>query len=193
VALLNYGGVRKGLAAGNITVGDVLEVMPFANTLVLVDLTGAELKQALEEDIDFLIAKFGLSANAMPYLGGAIMTVQPTADNGSRITALAIKDSDGSYQPLDPGKVYRTVTNAFIANGGDGFTAIKNAAGFRSDTGVIDSDAFRDYLKIRATVRNPTEQRITILPTAALLPVAALGAADGYGRDLLPQFASMGH
>jgi 5'-nucleotidase len=169
VALLNYGGVRKGVAAGNITVGDVLEVMPFANTLVLVDLTGAELKQALEEDIAFLISKFGLSANAMPYLGGAIMTVQPTAANGSRVTALAIKDSDGIYQPLDPGKVYRTVTNAFVANGGDGFTAIKNAAGFRSDTGIIDSDAFRDHLKKLGTIRNPTEQRITILPAVALL------------------------
>jgi 5'-nucleotidase len=56
------------------------------------------------------------------------------------------------------------VANAFVANGGDGFVTLKNAAGFRSDTGIIDSDAFRDYLKSLGSVSNPTEQRIRILP-----------------------------
>lgn len=164
VALLNYGGIRKGLAAGTVSVGDLLEVMPFHNTLVLVDLTGAELQQALEEDIDFLIAKYRPGQHAMPYLGGALMTVRPTAARGSRILSLAIRDANGFYQPLQPATVYRTVTNVFVAGGGDGFAAIKNAAGFRTDTGIIDSDAFREYLKKLGTVSNPAEKRIIILP-----------------------------
>jgi 5'-nucleotidase len=181
-AILNYGGVRKSLTTGSITVGDVLEVMPFANTLVLVDLTGTELKQALEEDIDFLITKYGVNANAMPYLGGSIMAVRPSGIKGSRVTSLSIKDNNGVYQPLEPGTIYRTVVNAFVANGGDGFTPIKNAGGFRNDTGIIDSDAFRDYLKKLGTLSNPIEQRITILPPEALLSHFTFGAADSYYR-----------
>jgi 5'-nucleotidase len=161
-AVLNYGAMRKSLMAGDITLGDVVEVMPFANTLVLADLTGAELKQALEEDIDFLISKYGLASHAMPYLGGAVMTVRPTAAKGARVTSLSIMGDRGVYQPVQPDKRYRIVVNAFIANGGDGFAAIRNGAGFRNDTGIIDSDAFRDYLKSKGTLSNPTEQRVIV-------------------------------
>ncbi len=164
LAILNYGGVRKSLMAGEISVGDILEVMPFANTLVLIDLTGAELKQALEEDIDFLITKYGIHSNDMPYLGGAVMTVRPSAATGLRVTALAIKDGDGVYQPVQPAKVYRAVVNAFVAAGGDGFDTIRKTTGFRSDTGIIDSDAFRDYLKKLGSVYNPTEKRVIVMP-----------------------------
>lgn len=180
LAILNYGGVRKGFAAGTISVGDLLEVMPFGNILVLVDLSGAELKQALEEDIDFLIAKFGKEQKVMPYLAGASMTVSLSAAKGSRIVSLSIKDAHGTYQPVQPGTVYRTVTNAFVAGGGDGFTSIKKASGFRTDTGIIDSDAFREYLKRLGTVANPTEQRIIMLQTGQELAWLSQGVADGY-------------
>jgi 5'-nucleotidase/UDP-sugar diphosphatase len=165
VALLNNGGIRKDLLAGMISVGDVLEVMPFGNTLALVDLTGAELQTALEEGIDFLLQKYPeQNPPAMPCLAGASFSVRPAAAKGTRISALAVKDHDGAYQPVNSGAVYRTVVNAFMAGGGDGFATVKNASDFRSDTGIIDSDAFRDYLKSLGSVSNPTEQRIVILP-----------------------------
>ncbi len=165
VALLNNGCVRKDLFAGTISVGDVLEVMPFSNTLVLIDLTGAELQTALEEVIEYPLQKYPeQDPRAMPYLAGASFSVRPTASRGTRVSALAVKDHNGVYQPVDPGAVYRTVVNAFVAAGGDGFATVKNASGFRSDTGIIDSDAFRDYLKGIGSVSNPTEQRIKILP-----------------------------
>lgn len=170
VGILNYGGVRRGLATGTVTVGDVLEVLPFANTLVLADLTGDQLRQALEDDIDFLITKFGMQAPAMPYLSGATMTVCLTGVKGRRITSLAIKDANGKLQPVQPDKIYRSVVNAFVAGGGDGFGVIRNSTGFRDDTGIIDSDAFRDYLKNRGRVSNPAEQRIIILPAGESHP-----------------------
>lgn len=165
VALINNGGIRKDLLAGTISVGDVIEVLPFGNTLILLDLTGAELKMALEEGIDFLLQRYpGQNPPAMPYLAGASFSVRPAAAKGMRVSALAIKDEKGVYQPVNSGAVYRIVANAFVAGGGDGFAMVKNASGFRSDTGIIDSDAFRDYLKSLGSVSNPTEQRITILP-----------------------------
>ena len=164
LAIINFGGVRRGFKAGAISVGDILEVMPFSNTLVLVDLTGAELKQAFEDAFDYLAQRYGANSRAMPYLGNAAMTVHLAAAKGVRVTALAVKDKEGAYQPVQPAKIYRTVVNAFVAGGGDGFAVIKNAAGFRSDTGIIDSDALRDYLKKLGKIHNPAERRIVFLP-----------------------------
>lgn len=161
VAILNNGGVRKDLAAGSISVGDVLEVMPFANTLVLLDLSGAELKEALEGDIDFLISR--KYPSPYPYVAGLRFTVARNADKGWRVTALAVRDDAGAYQPLLPDAIYRCVVSNFVAGGGDGFTSIRNAKGFRSDSGIIDSDALRDHLTALGSVRKPTEQRVTEL------------------------------
>jgi len=165
VAILNYGGVRKDLLLGPISVGDLLEVMPFANSLVLVDLTGAELQRALEEDLDFLLTKYGSQTQPpLPYVAGIKLSVTPSATKGRRVGALAVQGADGDYLPIDPTATYRTVVNAFVAGGGDGFTTIKHAQGFRSDTGIIDSDAFRDHLQLLGTVQNPTAPRILVTP-----------------------------
>lgn len=164
LAILNYGGVRRDLLAGNIAVSDVLEVIPFANSLVLVDLSGAELQDALEEDLDFLLTKYGNQVpTPLPYVAGIGFSVNPSAPRGSRISMLAVKEADGSFRPINRTAIYRTVVNAFIANGGDGFTPIRNAKGFRTDTGIIDSDAFRDYLHALGTVHPVTEERIRII------------------------------
>ncbi len=161
VAILNNGGVRKDLLAGSISVGDVLEVMPFANTLVLLDLSGAQLKEALEGDIDFLISK--KYPSPYPYLAGLRMTVAPNAASGQRVTALAVKDDGGVFQPLRPDAIYRCVVSNFVAGGGDGFASIRNAKGFRSDSGIVDADALRDHLKALSIVRKPSEQRVKVL------------------------------
>jgi 5'-nucleotidase len=82
-ALLNNGGIRKDLFAGKISVSDVLEVMPFGNTLVLVDLTGAEMKTALEEGIDYRLQKYpGQNPPGMPYVAGIRFSVRPAAPGG---------------------------------------------------------------------------------------------------------------
>ncbi|MEI6213638.1 MAG: bifunctional metallophosphatase/5'-nucleotidase [Desulfuromonadales bacterium] len=179
VAILNYGGVRKDLLSGPVSVGDVLEVMPFANTLVLADLSGEELKNALEEDIDFLLTKFGnVSPPALPYVAGITFTVTMSAAKGNRVGKLMIKGG-GDYAPVNLSATYRTVVNAFEAGGGDGFISIRNARGFRTDTGIIDSDAFRSYLNSLGTVRNPAEKRIIVVPNVAP-QTASFNYADGY-------------
>lgn len=172
LAVLNYGAVRRDLLAGIISVADVLEVMPFGNTLVLVELTGAELKNALEEGIEFLQAKHGRNAKALPHVAGMSFTVTPSADRGDRVGALSIRGSDGSYRPIEPSANYRTVVNSFLAGGGDGFSTLRNAGGYRNETGILDSDAFRDHLKKLGTLRNPAEQRIRVIgaPATSMTP-----------------------
>lgn len=163
-AVLNVGGIRRDLARGDITVGDVLEVMPFANTLVLVDLAGAELKAAIEQGIDFQMKRYpGYDPPPVPYVGGMKFSLSTSEPSGKRVSNLQIRDGL-VYKPMKDEALYRVVVNAFMAGGGDGFDAIKNASGFRSDTGVIDSDAFRDHLAALEEVANPVEERIAILP-----------------------------
>lgn len=162
--LLNYGGIRRDLQQGDIAAGDVLEVMPFANTLVLVDLSGVELKTALEQGVDFLMRRYGASLPHMFYVAGMTFSVCRQAAMGARVSNLAIRDAGGFYRPVQDAAVYRIVVNSFVANGGDGFAAINTASRFRRDTGIIDSDAFLSHLGTLVTVRNPTEVRITLLP-----------------------------
>lgn len=187
VALLNYGGVRKDLLAGMISVADVLEVMPFGNTLVVVDLTGEELKNALEDDLEFLLNKYGHAPLALPHVAGIRFTVTPSAARGARIGSLMIRTNNGTYHRLESADTCRTVVNSFVAGGGDGFSAIKNARGFRSDTGIIDSDAFRDYLTGLNRVHNPTQERIKVL--SAPNATTQLHRADNYDKSL-PQLTS---
>lgn len=163
VAILNYGGIRRDLLRGKISAGDLLEVMPFNNSLVLVDLSGAELLKSLEDTVAFMLVKFGSDTMNMPFVSGVRFSVQLTAPYGSRIVHLQIRSDSGSFVPVEPAQRYRVVVNSFVAEGGDGFGVIKAAAGFKSDTGIIDSDAMQDYLQKLGTIRNIAEQRICVL------------------------------
>ena len=161
LAIVNNGGVRKDLAAGQISVGDVLELLPFANTLVLIDLSGTELKEALEGDIDFLISK--KYPAPFPYVAGMRFTVTPHTVRGLRVMALEVRDAAGVYQPVREDVIYRCVVSNFVAGGGDGFTSIRNARGLRVDTGIVDSETLLAYLKQMGAVRPPSEQRVRLL------------------------------
>lgn len=161
LAIVNNGGVRTDLPAGPISVGDVLELLPFANTLVLIDLSGAELKAALEGDIDFLIGK--KYPAPFPYVAGMRFTLATYAARGQRATALEVRDAAGVYRPVREDAIYRCVVSNFVAGGGDGFTSIRNARGLRVDTGIVDSEALLAYLKQMGAVRPPSEQRVRLL------------------------------
>jgi len=163
VALLNNGGVRRNILAGDIKLSDVLEVLPFNNTLVAIDLTGAQIKASLEEGIDYLITRYPQrDLPPMPYVAGIRFSVRPAAEFGKRVFDLAVKNN-GFYQPIQAEAIYRLVTNSFVAAGRDGFATIGKAAGLRLETGLIDSDVFRNHLQKIGLVKNPTEQRIVII------------------------------
>ncbi|MDI9571210.1 MAG: bifunctional metallophosphatase/5'-nucleotidase [Pseudomonadota bacterium] len=165
LSLLNSGAVRRDFNAGTVSVADVMEALPFGNTLVLVDLTGRELRRTLEEYLAFLARRYPRQTPPpMPYVAGARLAIRPAAPEGSRVQDILIRDPSGAYRPADPQAVYRVVVNAFMAGGGDGMTTLGKAAGFRADTGIVDQDAFRDHLRKLGSFGDPAERRITIIP-----------------------------
>ncbi len=134
VAFVNSGGVRGGLEPGKVTNGELISIEPFGTTLVALDLSGAELKAAIEEGVS-------TGGELIPSRGSSY-TVDKSQPSGSRIFDVMIAGA-----PLDPAKIYRVTFLNFTSNGGDAHVVLKNATGTRTDTGLIDLDALIDYVK----------------------------------------------
>jgi len=164
IALLMPGGVRQDIFAGDITQGMVLGVLPFGNTLARLDLTGAELRAALEDAAEFRLrvrpdaGRQGLLFHA----AGLTCRIDPAAPKGARVQGLLVRGADGRFAAYDPSAVYRLVTNSFLAGGGDGMATLKNASGPREDTGILESDALAEHLKRLGVAQPPAGARVRV-------------------------------
>lgn len=193
LALVGAGGIRKDLLAGPVTQGQVLGVLPFGNTLVEMDITGAQLKEALEEAVEFRIAtrppeSGDLRKLALLHPAGFSYVIHPLRPKGSRVDALTLPGPGGSGAPLDLAATYRLVTNSFLAGGGDGLTSLKGIGANRVDTGFLEHDALIELLRSRGAhgpVAPPAGQRVVIeLPARMAAPGAGQGAALGRSEAL---------
>lgn len=156
IALQNAGGVRIDIPAGDVTMGTVYTLLPFGNTMVVLDLTGREVKDLLEEALSSIF-DLGLSDGTFPYVAGMRYTASRTAASGNRVTSVEVTAHTGGYAPLDPEATYRLVTNSFVAEGGDGFGSLSGIP--NTDTGFIDAEVVAGYFHELGTVR-PVEQRV---------------------------------
>ena len=138
VALMNGGGIRTGLHAGAVSYGDVLGVMPFGNTLATLELSGADLRAALEHGI----ARIGQGGFAQ--VAGVREMYDMGRPEGDRLLSVSVRESGGEWAPLDPARTYRVVTNDFMRRGGDGYDVLKDRARDAYDSGPILADLFAD-------------------------------------------------
>jgi 5'-nucleotidase len=161
-AFMNPGGVRADLDAGPVTYEEAFTVQPFANNLVTLDLTGAQLNCLLEQQ--FQIREGG--AQNSPLYASAGVTYQ--VDRAGQTAATGADPCTGTRVPdqsvtIDGAVVvatqaYRVTVNNFLAGGGDGFTVLTQ--GTDAVTGPIDLDAFTAYLGANQPVPVPTDDRI---------------------------------
>ncbi len=167
IAILPRGGVKADFLAGNITMGDVLSVLPYNSLLCTIEMTGTEVKNALEDGIDYQVVNNPRGPSNCPwypYVSGLKFDVIENAAKGSRVTNIQYRSTlGGSYTDFDLDATYRITVTSYVAGGGDGYTTLKNIpAARKTDTGFIDSDAFSEYLVSLGTVSNPTEVRVTV-------------------------------
>jgi 5'-nucleotidase / UDP-sugar diphosphatase len=167
IAIQPRGGVKADFLAGNITMGDVLSVLPYNSLLTAIEMTGAEIKNALEDGIDYQVVNNPRGPSNCPwypYVSGLKFDIIENAAKGSRVTNIQYRSTlGGGYMTFDLGTTYRIAVTAYLAGGGDGYTTLRNIpASRKTDTGFIDSDAFSEYLASLGTVSNPTEIRITV-------------------------------
>ena len=154
IAIQNGGGVRTDIAKGDFTMGDAYKLLPFANTLVEMDMTGAEIKVVLEEALDYALQPDG-SDGAYPYAAGLRWHVDTSKPAGSRLSNMEFKGrNDSSWSALDSSSKYRIVTNNYIASGRDGYLSFKIVKndGRYTDTYLDYAQSFVDYVLERGSI-----------------------------------------
>ncbi|HVR64663.1 MAG TPA: bifunctional metallophosphatase/5'-nucleotidase, partial [Polyangia bacterium] len=136
-SFMNPGGIRADLAAGDITWGELFTIQPFGNTMVNMNLTGAQIKDVLEQQFS---GAFGQTVQRILKISGLTYRWNPAAPAGSKIISIQIGGA-----PIDPAASYLITTNNFLATGGDGFT--KFTAGTNQIGGPIDLDVLISYVE----------------------------------------------
>ncbi|PTB83320.1 bifunctional metallophosphatase/5'-nucleotidase [Pseudidiomarina aestuarii] len=156
-ALQNGGGVRAEIAPGDFTIADAYRLLPFANTLVEVQITGAELHTVLEQALDYALSDSG-SDGAYPHGAGIRFDVDLTAEFGSRFSNIQVWQ-EGTWQPLDDTQTYTMITNSFLAGGSDGWRLLGELelAGKVTDTYVNYAQSFVDWIRTTKTIKRPTD------------------------------------
>jgi 5'-nucleotidase len=115
-SLENGGGVRATIEAGPITKGDVVNVLPFGNFIVVIDLKGSELLEALEHGVDTAPEV----AAHISQVGGISVVYDSSKEVGNRVASVTFDNGEA----LDPDKTYKVATNDFMAAGGDNYTML---------------------------------------------------------------------
>lgn len=157
IALSNGGGIRSSIDAGDITMGEVLKLMPFGNSLGIMNLTGAEIKAALEHSVSAAPTASG----AFLHVSGLKFTYDSSKPAGERVLSVDVNNGT-EFVPLSESDSYFVATNTFTAKGGDGYDMFANAYadGRVSEPGYIDYEIFIDYLKSLEKVDPQVEGRI---------------------------------
>jgi 2',3'-cyclic-nucleotide 2'-phosphodiesterase (5'-nucleotidase family) len=145
-AIMNVGGIRNTLNQGNITVGDMYEIYPFTNRLVLLELSGKAVKEFFDS-----VAKAG---------GNGLSKNIEVVVRNKTVESLKIGGN-----PVDENKIYRIATIDYLAEGNDGMNALTKADQI-TDSNRLLRDVITDYIKTltaaNKTVNAELDNRITI-------------------------------
>ncbi|HHF3011622.1 TPA: bifunctional UDP-sugar hydrolase/5'-nucleotidase UshA [Vibrio diabolicus] len=135
-AVMNSGGVRDSIAAGDITYKDVLTVQPFGNMVSYVDMTGKEVLDYLN-----VVATKPVDSGAYAQFAGIAMSI-----NNGEVTNVFI----GNKQLRLDGN-YRFTVPSYNAAGGDGYPKIDDHPGY-VNTGFTDAEVLKDYLETHSPI-----------------------------------------
>lgn len=173
IGITNGGGIRTSLNKGNITMGNLYEVMPFDNTLFTMELTGADIKKVIEN---------GIGNDKIGWVQVSGLKIKYDLDRafGNRITEMNLMNGT----KLNMSKYYKVVTNDFMASNGDeyDFTRGKN----KLDTNIPVRDALvnelkackelslvkKNYLQQGKKIEGPT---IPVIPQKSVIYTVKLG------------------
>jgi 5'-nucleotidase len=167
LAVMNPGGIRAGLTYaasggegdGVVTYGEAYTVQPFANTVNLVNLTGAQVITALQQQVS---GANGAAPKILQISKGLTYTLDLTKSGADRVVTGSVKLNGTA---IDPTATYRVAMNSFLAGGGDGFTELGKGGDVL--VGGDDLAAFESYLTANSSATAPypvpTADRITVV------------------------------
>jgi len=168
IAITNGGGIRADIDAGEITLGDVLTVLPFGNTTATFTLTGADVIAALENGVSRVVVENGEvvrgGANGrFPQVAGIRFTWDATQEAGSRIVSVEVRAEDGTFSAIDPAGSYLVASNDFMLNGGDGYSVFTENGTDAYAFGKTVDQVLAEYLAALVIVEPTLDGRITLV------------------------------
>lgn len=159
IAITNGGGIRASIEPGEITVGDVITVLPFGNYIVTLDVLGSDIIKALENGVtDYPAAK-----GAFPHVAGISYTFDPAKAAMERITNVMFNGKE-----LDPNMTYSVATNDFMAAGGDQYVSL-GASTQTGEYAALD-EALISYIKQVDTATVKVEGRVNLYDPTKVVP-----------------------
>jgi len=161
IAITNGGGLRSSIDAGPVSMGEVLSVLPFQNTVATFQLKGSDLLAALENGL----SQIEEGAGRFPQVSGMKYSFDRSKPAGSRIVSVEVKEGD-AYGPLDPAKTYGIVSNNYMRAGGDGYAVFAKSAVNPYDFGPNLELVVADYLAAHRPYKPETDGRITEVTAA---------------------------
>lgn len=183
IGFMTGGNIRATIEAGDVTIGDVVTSFPFANTIMVKEFTGDELKASLENGLK----KYPETAGEFPQVSGMSFKFNPKAPVGERVLEIKVGDkaikADGKYT---------LATNDFLAAGGDGYEIFAKKPVLRE--GALLSDMVIEYFAKHKEVEPKLEDRIVVEerevevdPKAVKIEINGklLAIAPGYGEPII--------
>jgi 5'-nucleotidase len=162
IAIQNGGGLRASIGAGDVSMGDVLTVLPFQNTVATFQLTGADVKAALENGL----SQIDDGAGRFPQVAGLKYSFDKSKPAGSRLISVDVQEGT-EFKPIDPEKTYGVVSNNYMRAGGDGYTVFAKDGKNAYDFGPNLESVVADYLGAHNPYKPYTDGRITQVAAAA--------------------------
>lgn len=156
VAVQNGGGIRgnREYPAGPLTRGDIVNILPFNNTGVVLRLSGADLRAAIENGVSDVP-----TAGRFPQVSGMTFAFDPAAPAGSRVVEITVGGA-----PLDPARLYTVATNNFMADGGDGYEVFKPAERLvTAQAGPLLTDVLAAAVQRDGIISPRTDGRIRVV------------------------------
>ncbi len=151
--IILVGGLQADLKEGNITIGDVYEILPIIDkidtvgfNLAILELSGEKIENILKHSVGWALenSKFGILQ-----LSGLKMAYDPKRPKNNQIVDITVNG-----EKLDLNKIYKVAVNGYLASGGDGYYDIITAEK-RIDTGLMDFDVVADYIKTHSPITPP--------------------------------------
>jgi 2',3'-cyclic-nucleotide 2'-phosphodiesterase (5'-nucleotidase family) len=157
-AVFNGGGIRAGKIyqpGDTISHGDVLSELPFSNRVVVIEVSGKDLRRAIENGI----SELPLPAGRFPQVSGIRFSFDVSRPVGARVVTMEVAGA-----PLDEARRYRVAVVDFLARGGDDYTMFRDAVRITPDNDApLLANEIVEYLKEMQVLRTGIEGRITAL------------------------------
>ncbi|ESX94071.1 bifunctional UDP-sugar hydrolase/5'-nucleotidase [Mesorhizobium sp. LNJC403B00] len=169
IVVSNGGGLRASIDKGTVTMGEVLTVLPFQNTLATFQISGKDLVAGLENGV----SQVEDGGGRFPQVAGLKYSFDKSvAPNAGRVKSVEVMQN-GAWAPINPDKDYLVATNNYVRQGGDGYKVFAEKAKNAYDYGPGLEQVVADYLAAHRPYPPKLDGRITeVAATVAAAPAA---------------------